>query len=81
VALNDVNAGHQREDLIVKAITLTMNAQYGNCYTFNMNGSRATRRAMPGYGKSPIKVDVRLLSQLQYILQEAMHNLITNILK
>jgi len=64
--MNNSNNGHQKEDLIEKAIfdnhfvdiekdfILTMNARYGNCYTFNMNGTRKTRRAMPGYGKSEL---------------------------
>ncbi|KAF6033452.1 hypothetical protein EB796_008241 [Bugula neritina] len=62
LTMNNSNNGHQKEDLIEKAIfdnhfvdiekdfILTMNARYGNCYTFNMNGTRKTRRAMPGYG-------------------------------
>ena len=64
---NNPYLGHYKEDLILKAtfdnhevsldeFTLIRNGRYGNCYTFNKNNSRKTRRALPGYGRLSISL-------------------------
>ena len=62
LAFPEGTIGHQKEDLIVEAtfdnqfvshadFVKTDSLIYGNCYTFNINDTERTRRALPGYGE------------------------------
>lgn len=72
VALNNPVLGHQKKDFLVSAnfdsksvalddFELVLDPFYGNCYTFNGNGMKRTRRALPGYGKFVLSSEMECL--------------------